>query len=126
MVRIKTRNPAGGEFCFFNREELAKAVQEGWITPGWQIFHSSTGRWLPITVHPTFGQAFAFRKDYEPGPQPGSDLILILPESCGPPVAPKAPMRFRRPGGTPAVRRAFIVMFLLALLAAAMAPACPA
>jgi hypothetical protein len=128
MARIKTRNAAGGEFTFPNQVDLARAVQEGWITREWQIFHATTSHWLPITVHPAFGQAFATRRDYQPAPRPSAELILTFPGSHDVPAA--QPEGHRSPAQTyghrrnPVIRQAWIVMFLLALLAAAMAMAC--
>jgi len=128
MARIKTRNAAGGEFTFPNQVDLARAVQEGWITREWQIFHATTSHWLPITVHPAFGQAFAARRDYQPAPRPSAELILAFPGSEGVPAPrtdshhPAAQTYGHR--RNPVIRQALIVMLVLALLAAAMATAC--
>jgi hypothetical protein len=92
MTRIKTRNPTGGEYSFYSREEFAKAIEGGGVTPEWQVYHSASGRWLPISAHPAFGQV---RKRRESGPQRPpqrtSDLVLIYPESDTPRPRTSAP-----------------------------------
>lgn len=94
MTRIKTRNPAGGEYSFYSREEFTKAIEGGGVTAEWQVYHSASGRWLPISAHPAFGQVRK-RRDSAPQrpPQRTSDLVLIYPESETPRPRNSAPQR---------------------------------
>lgn len=81
MTHIRTRNPAGGEFSFYSREEFVKAVERGGITAEWEVLHGATGRWLPITAHPAFQPPP--RKSRNSGAQrarPSSELVLIYPD----------------------------------------------
>jgi hypothetical protein len=54
VSRIKVRNPAGGEYSFSTREEFDHALAGGHITAEWEIFHSTSNRWLSVSVHPAF------------------------------------------------------------------------
>jgi hypothetical protein len=81
MTHIRTRNPAGGEFSFYSREEFVKAVQRGGITAQWEVLHGASGRWLPITAHPAFHPPP--RKSRNSGVErarPSSELVLIYPD----------------------------------------------
>jgi hypothetical protein len=84
MTHIRTRNPAGGEFSFYSREEFVRAVERGGITPEWQVLHGASGRWLPITAHPAFTQSRKPRASGRTsGPErarPSSELVLIYPD----------------------------------------------
>jgi guanylate kinase len=57
MSRIKVRDGDGVEYSFSTREEFAHAVEQGGVTADWQIFHSTTERWLPVNVHPVYQTA---------------------------------------------------------------------
>jgi hypothetical protein len=92
MTRIKTRNPAGGEYSFFSREEFVKAIERGGVTAEWQVYHAASGRWLPIGAHPAFSQV-AKRRDSKPQrpPRRTSDLVLIYPDPAMPPPRSSGP-----------------------------------
>ena len=99
MTHIRTRNPHGGEYSFYSREEFVRAVERGGITAEWQVLHGATGRWLPISAHPAFTKASQKSRDsgghrprpsgqVRPAPEarpgsvarPSSELVLIYPD----------------------------------------------
>jgi hypothetical protein len=54
VSEIKVRNAAGSEFSFNSVEEVAELIRSGGITAEWEVYHSTAGRWLPITRNPRF------------------------------------------------------------------------
>ena len=47
--------PASGQRCHFNSARaLGSAIRRGDLGPQARIFHQTSGRWLPITVHPEY------------------------------------------------------------------------
>jgi hypothetical protein len=66
MRHIRVRDHAGIEHAFSCREEFQRALEDGGISPEWQIFHSAGDRWLPIEVHPDYQAAIR-------GPGEGDD-----------------------------------------------------
>jgi hypothetical protein len=99
MTHIRTRNPLGGEYSFFSREEFIRAVERGGITADWEVLHGATGRWLPISAHPAFNRAPRKTRasgaqqvrpsgEGQPKPEvhphaatrPSSELVLIYPD----------------------------------------------
>jgi len=119
MTHIRTRNPHGGEYSFYSREEFIRAVDRGGITAEWQVLHGATGRWLPISAHPAFVQATQKSRnsgghrarpsgEVRPGPdvrpgsvkRPSSDLVLIYPDpSRTPPPRESIPLSLPDDGG---------------------------
>jgi hypothetical protein len=78
MTRIRTRNPAGGEYSF-TREEFVRAVERHGITADWQVYHAASGRWLPVTAHPAFPLGSG-RGSGSQERRSSSELILIYPD----------------------------------------------
>jgi hypothetical protein len=119
MTHIRTRNPLGGEYSFYSREEFVRAVERGGITAEWQILHGATGRWLPISAHPAFtkaaqksGQSGVGRARpsgeerpntevrHGPAKRPSSELVLIYPDpSRTPPPRDFTPSSLPDDGG---------------------------
>lgn len=54
MSRIKVRCPEGMEYSFEAREEFPESVRRGRITGAWEVFHTTKGVWLPMSLHPLF------------------------------------------------------------------------
>ena len=76
MTRIRTRNPLGGEYSF-TREEFVRAVERRGITADWQVYHATSGQWLPVTAHPAFPSTRASGQEPK---RSSSELILIYPD----------------------------------------------
>lgn len=112
MTHIRTRNPLGGEYSFYSREEFIRAVERGGITADWEVLHGATGRWLPISAHPAFNRAPRKTRasgsqqlrpsgEVQPSPEvqpgtatrPSSELVLIYPDPSRtpPPRDPTTP-----------------------------------
>jgi hypothetical protein len=50
--------PASGRRCHFSSARaLGAAIRRGELGPEARIFHQTTSRWLPITVHPEYRKA---------------------------------------------------------------------
>lgn len=88
MAHIKTRNPSGGEYSFYSQDEFVRAIRRGAINPDWEVFHASTGQWLPITAHPAFSPAHADRVTTEVQREGTSELVLIYPPQSRPASKP--------------------------------------
>lgn len=58
---------SGREALYDSVNALAAAVRRGEVGPQARIFHRTTSRWIPITLHPVFKKAAAAR-DSEPLP----------------------------------------------------------
>jgi hypothetical protein len=80
MTRIKVRTPTGGEYSFYTLEEFVSAIERGRIKADWQVFHTTAGRWLPVTAHPAFSHANAPRASGGEPPRRSSELVLIYPD----------------------------------------------
>ena len=47
----------GKQVGYASARELGAAIRRGELGPGARIYHRSTDRWLPITVHPEYRRA---------------------------------------------------------------------
>jgi hypothetical protein len=92
MTRIKARTPAGGEYSFYTLEEFVSAIERGRVKPDWEVFHSMAGRWLPVTAHPAFAQAYS-RASENVAARRSSELVLIYPEQKQPEAPGESPIR---------------------------------
>ncbi|HTS88081.1 MAG TPA: hypothetical protein VMG41_06270 [Gemmatimonadales bacterium] len=97
MAHIKTRNPSGGEYSFYSQEEFVRAVRRGAINQDWEVFHSPTGQWLPITAHPAFSPAHADSVTTEVERNGNSELVLIYPPQSRPAPGERPPGQGRDP-----------------------------
>jgi hypothetical protein len=82
MYRIELS--PGDETVFRSIEELAVAIRRGVVTPRARIYHSTTGRWLPIQFHPHYKTAASM-------PLSSAELV------AGPPVKPLSSLKLEQP-----------------------------
>ncbi len=72
MYRI--RLTSGEEKVFWSLDELAGAVSSGLLSPDAQIYHGTSGQWLPVSSHPHFRAAVDLRSTPDSIPEPKPKL----------------------------------------------------
>jgi hypothetical protein len=100
--------PRAGERCHYpSARALGAAIRRGELGPHARIFHQTTSRWLPITVHPEYRQLELERQELSarifedrqwtflarrPEPSNSEGLFAPIP---GPRIAPRMVMIHR-------------------------------
>jgi hypothetical protein len=108
MYRIELS--PGEETAFRTIEELAVAIRRGVVTPRARVWHNSSGKWLPIQLHPHYKAAASMQltsADLVAGaPVKPLELLSLgaVMEPAAPPVQPK-PRPTPQPEPAPVVKR---------------------